>query len=769
MRIEGTDLNQFNIINNTDITSVTAGQELQYYLEKYCGYQQTTHDDTKGIIYIGFSDVENFVLPINKLKQDDSFVIKTAPNRLYICGKTPEGTLYGVYHFLNLIGIDWLSAKQEFSEVDHNQNIQCDIIYNFSCQIRQAFGYGANYADKKFFIRQRLKRTVGEKNNQPFFANIRGVEYAFGWGMLGHTFEWFIPYDEYFATHPEYFSFAKGHYGEKGKNQICLTNPEVLEIVKKKTLDYLEKHPTCKIVSVSQNDAYEDFIDNLCMCDSCRAIYEKEGKRYSGVLINFVNKIADAVAEKYPDVLIHTFGYKQTTTPPLYIKPRKNVMVQVCLSHKPHWTLLSKEEDCIRCKKQFDDWKKCCEKVHVWTYLVNHAFYFTPIANLESLYIDTTYMLRAGVYGIFQQENDDDFPFEFSDLRIYLIAKLFQDPYMSYEKYLGYVKRFLRGFYGERSAEFIYEYLHLLEALYIEEKDSKELSQKGYEMLSSTDGIFNNRRFIEQGKRLWDEALYCAENAIYKKRIEDSKKSFDFTELVYLYANIACDEDLRIYAEKKEKLYKYAYAHRGVLIYGEGWSRRLHDLSKIDWKTAPRILRNLDKVVQLYGEERSVKQYSDENTNETITDFFFNFDVKKTGDILNFHIEVTDKNCNHIKDSIDDWEQDSVEIFFSESFHKSDKERDGDFRIRVNANGNWQASKNADKIEITSQKTKSGYEINMNISFQKNMLSAGNKIGVEIIAHNIGDEGYLNTVYWNSQKRAIIDYYPSLCGEIQFL
>ncbi len=768
MWIEGTELNRFDIITDKDTTSITAGQELRDYLDKYCDYQPSACGNVEGKIYIGFPSIEDFSLPIDELQNADSFVIKTSPKRLYICGKTPEGTLYGVYHFLNMLGIDWLTAKQEIAEVNNEQNIQCDIVYNFTSQIRQAFGYGANYADKKFFIRQRLKRTVGETNNQPFFGDIHGVEYAFGWGMFGHTFDWFIPYDEYFETHPEYFSFDKRHYGEKGKSQICLTNPEVIEIVKKKTLDYLETHPTCKIVSVSQNDAYEDFIDNLCMCDSCRAIYEREGNRYSGVLISFVNQIADAVAEKYPDVLIHTFGYKQTTTPPLYIKPRKNVLVQVCLSHQPHWTLLSNKEDCIRCKKQFDDWKAVCEKVHVWTYLVNHAFYFTPIANLQSLYVDTTYMLRAGVYGIFQQENDDDFPFEFSDLRIYLIAKLFQNPYISYEEYLGYVKKFLKGYYGKQSGEYIYDYLHGLENLYEQEKEQKELSQKGYEMLSSVDSVFNNKTFIEQSKDLWKKALFYSESEIYRKRIEDSKKSFDFTELVYLYANIRSEQDLQIYAEKKERLYKYACAHKGFLIYGESWARRVQDLSKIDWKTSPRILRNIDKEIKLRGTEKSEKQYSEANTNESFTDFYFNFDVRNTGERLDFHIEVTDKNCTHVK-KLDDWEQDSVELFFSESFHKQNATREGDFRVLINAQGDWNANGKENRVTVSSYKTESGYAIDVSVAFEKGLLLVGKKIGFEIIAHNIGDEGYLNTVYWNSQKRAIMNYYPSLCGEIQFL
>ncbi len=765
MKIENVDINLFEIITTTDKTSIVAGQELQYYLEKYCNYYLDSRKFV-GKIYVGFSMVEDFVLPMEKLENDDSFVIKTAPNRLYICGKTSEGTLYGVYHFLNMIGVDWLTATQEMVKMNDEQNIQGELVYNFCAQLRHAFGYGTNYADNKFFIRQRLKRTVGETNNQPFFADIHGVEYAFGWGMFGHTFEWFIPYDEYFSNHPEYFSFAKGFYGDKGKYQICLTNPEVFEIVKTKTLDYLSKHPTCKIVSISQNDSWGDFTENFCKCDNCRKIYEREGNTDAGVLLTFVNQIADAVAEQYPDVLVHTFAYKSTVKPPLHIKPRSNVIVQLCLSHKPHWTMLSNEESCICCKESFDAWKKISHKLHIWTYLVNHGFYFSPVANLESIYVDTTYMLQAGVYGIFQQENDDDFPFEFNDLRLYLVAKLFQNPYMSHEEYLNYVKKFLCGFYGKASANYIYDYLLELEK--VSSLDATKLSNNTFAMLDNSEKLFNNKAFIEQGRGLWQRALDNAENDLYKKRIEDSKKSFDFAELVYLYENVQNEQDLQAYARKKETLYTYAYLHRNVLIYGEGWGRRVQDISKIDWKTPPRVLRNLDKEIKLVGKNKSSRQYSEANTDESIKDFSFNFDVQNVGDKLIFHIEVMDNDSNHIKE-ITDWEQDSVELFFSESFHKNKTRKEGDFSLRINANGDWLANGKEDRMTVASHKTENGYLIEVEVLFDKNLLAVGKKIGFEMIAHNIGDKGYLNTVYWNSPKCAIMNEYPALCGKIEFL
>ena len=72
-------------------------------------------------------------------------------------------------------------------------------------------------------------------------------------------------------------------------------------------------------------------------------------------------------------------------------------------------------------------------------------------------------------------------------------------------------------------------------------------------------------------------------------------------------------------------------------------------------------------------------------------------------------------------------------------------------------------------MTVASHKTENGYFIDVEVLFDENLLATGKKIGFEIIAHNIGAKGYLNTVYWNSPKRAIMNEYPALCGKIEFL
>jgi hypothetical protein len=49
-----------------------------------------------------------------------------------------------------------------------------------------------------------------------------------------------------------------------------------------------------------------------------------------GVLLNFVNKVADGVGKKYPDVKIGTLAYQYSHKPPKNIRPRDNVQINLC-------------------------------------------------------------------------------------------------------------------------------------------------------------------------------------------------------------------------------------------------------------------------------------------------------------------------------------------------------------------------------------------------------------------------------------------------------
>ena len=68
--------------------------------------------------------------------------------------------------------------------------------------------------------------------------------------------------------------------------QLCLSNPEVFDLVMEGLNERMAEKPEALYWSVSQNDTYK-----ACECDNCKKEYEAYGG-YSGAMVHFVNKVA---------------------------------------------------------------------------------------------------------------------------------------------------------------------------------------------------------------------------------------------------------------------------------------------------------------------------------------------------------------------------------------------------------------------------------------------------------------------------------------------
>ena len=118
-----------------------------------------------------------------------------------------------------------------------------------------------------------------------------------------------MPPEEFYDKHPEYYSLINNKRIHE-EAQLCLTNPDVLKIVTERIKKRIRQNPEYLIYDVSQNDW-----DNPCQCDKCQAIVKREGSE-SGLVIWFVNQVAEAVEKEFPDKYIGTLAYKYTRTPP---------------------------------------------------------------------------------------------------------------------------------------------------------------------------------------------------------------------------------------------------------------------------------------------------------------------------------------------------------------------------------------------------------------------------------------------------------------------
>ena len=254
---------------------------------------------------------------------------------------------------------------------------------------------------------------------------------------------------KYFAEHPEYFAYRRNE-GKRVEKQLCLTNPEVVELVKKEVLDLLavrhDPSASLQIVSLTQNDNY-----SYCECDNCRAFEAAHGGVQSATMINFVNQIADAVAAKgYDNVAIDTFAYQYTRKAPTGIVPRDNMMVRLCtieccFSHALDDPTCERNIDLM---KDLEDWSKICNRIYVWDYTTNYAHTLCVFPDLGVIQRNIQVFYEHNVRGVYEEGAyyADSCNAEFVELRSYMLSKCLQDPYCDLEKE---IKGFMDAYYGD--------------------------------------------------------------------------------------------------------------------------------------------------------------------------------------------------------------------------------------------------------------------------------------------------------------------------------
>ena len=152
------------------------------------------------------------------------------------------------------------------------------------------------------------KRLNGKGGLGSYFGPEYGGAIRYGSPNHCHTFDLYIPNAEYFKEHPEWFSYdaREGRRVSGVFGQLCLTNPELREEMKRRLKGFIEadirKFKKIGLEPPSLYDISENDNWNYCACTNCVAA--KERWNMSGLMLDFVNDIASSVKDQYPHVLI---------------------------------------------------------------------------------------------------------------------------------------------------------------------------------------------------------------------------------------------------------------------------------------------------------------------------------------------------------------------------------------------------------------------------------------------------------------------------------
>lgn len=491
-----------------------AVEELSRFLHEITGAVYPVLEDPESAavcqIRIGYRlcvEQTDAVVDFAKLGSD-GFVIITRDQRIMIAGNSPRGTLNGVYTFLeNQLGCRWFAPG--VSRIPPRNRIDIPILTEEhvpALEYREAYLYDG--LDANWAARNRLNgQAYGLKDRHG-----QGIRYA----RFVHTFNEIASPDDWYDGHPEYFSLVDGKRLRR-HTQLCLTNPAVLALAVQKVKQWLTEQPEATIVSVSQNDCY-----NPCTCDQCRAVDEYEGS-HSGTLIRFVNAVAEAIADEYPQVFVDTLAYQYTRKAPLHVTPHPRVIVRLCsieccFSHPldvcrtVSWPFNQMAPPDTAFAEDLRDWSRICDRIYIWDYVTNFAHYLEPFPNLRVLAPNLRFFADHHVRGVFEQGNYQSGGGDFAPLKAYVLTKLLWNPRLDSEALMA---EFAEGYYGQ-SADYILAYIRLLH-------DACEQSDTHLGIYDPPMHVYLTPELLNQAESIFDDAERAAENEVVLQRVKTAR------------------------------------------------------------------------------------------------------------------------------------------------------------------------------------------------------------------------------------------------------
>ena len=448
---------------------------------------------------------------------NEGFVIKVLDNEdIIFISKSERGILYSIYEFLRkVIKLNYLDSEFYVYDNVNKIDINDEIRYDFPFEYRECY-----FTDS--FKESFASHNLLNSNLAKLGSHVGGKT---KWFNCHHSFSDLISPDEYFDIHPEYFSEIDGKR-VRVHTELCLSNPDVFNLCLKRVKEWIKNNPDCKVFSVAQDEWMGHWIRMACECKHCKAFDEAHCSQ-SASIINFVNKIAEALEDEYPDILIHTFAYQYSRKPPVGLKVHKNVIVRLT-NIECSWGE-SIEEGALRDPngrnalflQDLEGWSKLTNRLYIWDYAVNFRNYLLPFPCLHSMAKNIELYKRIGVKGLLMQGNFSAGGKGYLDeLKSFVSAKLMTGNYNLHDL----IHYFCDNYYGSASHT-IYRYINLFE---------NEVQDKSLWLYDDADSELFSDDIVKKGRELIDIALEESkyDSDVIKKHINGLKLSQDYLEIV---------------------------------------------------------------------------------------------------------------------------------------------------------------------------------------------------------------------------------------------
>lgn len=477
---------------------------------------------------------------------DDSFTYKSKKGDIVIIGGSERGTMYGVFAFLeNELGCRWLA--EDCTIIPHKDEYHFSILNHFETPAfprRSVLYNGCKDVSFRTFsrINERIKTSPSKIQKQV------GGTYGF---LSPHTMIFILPVSEYYEKHPDYFALVNG-VRIKDKPQPCFSNPDVFYICVEKLRKIMRNYPELSIYEVSPLDN-----ENRCQCHACQETVKLLGS-YTDLVLDFVNRVAEEVADEFPDKKIEFLAYMTTCDPPVKVEPHENVVVRLCNSWTCHLHGFEKcsSDNASKFQSNFKRWRKLAKDFYVWEYASDFSWYFIPFPNFYALRDNLVFYKKNQVKGVFVEGNHSTSKSEFQALRVYVLSKLLWNPECDLDKI---VDDFMSGYYGA-AAPYMRQYFDLIHSR-ITDNIHMGTFAKYYEEYYKSDIIVPASDIFEKAKQVADNDLILQRIEIEELSINllktiltpsESKKDGTFEKVNLIMGR----EGARVGSKNSEKIYE---------------------------------------------------------------------------------------------------------------------------------------------------------------------------------------------------------------------
>ena len=465
------------IAPDASVSEKYAAQELAAYLGKMTGTAPAIQAIVEApavpmLIVVGEHPL-NADLQADKLDIEES-IIDVSPGRVRIAGgKRPEqnlgkdkdgndiiyrqdrGTLYGVYEFLDELGVRWYRPDPWGEHVPQTATVQISAgrrtarpVYKYRYGIgsyrwwRDQTPEQAEMA-QRWATRNRLNTNMKGK---PGYGGTRSVDFS-------HSYMYLVPSSRYFKEHPEYFALIDGKRSDDKYAQLCLGNPALQDLVAEKIIAQAKAQPQREIFSLEPNDG-----SLWCQCELCVAMDDPNLKAAAGGKPSMANRvsafnnlIAKRLSAAVPGAKVGWLAYNRHTEVPTKVTAfEPNTSVQAT-AYAGAYSDYSRD---LRDPKSLQNSRfiKILEGYGKLTSIMSHE-YWSGYAWLGPLPVVHTMTDRLRQYnrdfnvnGVYSESHPSWGP---QGLSLYMYPRLLWDPYIDVQQELDL---YYKNYYGPAAA-----------------------------------------------------------------------------------------------------------------------------------------------------------------------------------------------------------------------------------------------------------------------------------------------------------------------------